>query len=54
MKMRKLDQILEQCLEEADFTEADLSLEKLSKLCDEALVEEEINEEENIDNEIEY
>lgn len=37
MKMRDLDKILEQCIEETDFEEADLCLKKLNKLLDEAL-----------------
>ena len=37
MKVRNLDLILEQCINEADFEEADMDLRKLHKLCEEAL-----------------
>ena len=46
MKLRKLDQMLEQCIEEADFAEADMDLNRLNKLCEEALNEPEESEEE--------
>ena len=39
MKVRNLDLILEQCINEADFEEADMDLRKLHKLCEEALGE---------------
>lgn len=36
MKVRNLDLILEQCINEADFEEADKYLEKIEKLCKQA------------------
>ena len=39
MKVRNLDLILEQCINEADFEEADTDLRKLRKLCEKALGE---------------
>ena len=39
MKMRKLDQILEQCLEELELKESTLDLDKLDKLCEDAISE---------------
>ena len=36
MKMRKLDQILEQCIEEMDLQESKLDLDKLDKLFEDA------------------